>query len=386
MRYKPENMYLVGVISNPPKGCKFAYYQHPLIQDLKLSWECGIFISQTAKSQVGRVVRAAVAGSINDLLAQSQAGGTAGPTAKIFCPTDYVWKEPAPTNHWKDLYGRTNFEHPHWQHRNIGEWRRLAYEYQDTTSYARKARILSEYGIAWSEMFELSYYDPPKQVVAEGMHNLLEGLIPRHVCKGLQLEEELCSIQPVSPPAFMHPFKVLGIETMIMKRSDPLPSQVYQIQVALTAAYLCNEDITKKREKGKRNAERDGDEEADVGSDLDNQHDHSNPLEGNEDEASSIGDTASIADSEDSHATLSASSNALADSSAPDGHHPESVAKASCQRKLMAQHVPALKFVLLMVTPKRKGQVTLKKHIVSALLAWVSTSVHNLVVQLTKLV
>ena len=55
----------------------------------------------------------------------------------------------------------------------------------------RKAK-LSEYGVRYSELLRLPYWDPTKAVVVDGMHNLFLGLVKTHVEVLLGLHEGHC--------------------------------------------------------------------------------------------------------------------------------------------------------------------------------------------------
>jgi hypothetical protein len=47
IRYLPENMYLVGIIPGPfePKGTDLNHYIRPIIDNMEIAWERGIYIS-----------------------------------------------------------------------------------------------------------------------------------------------------------------------------------------------------------------------------------------------------------------------------------------------------------------------------------------------------
>jgi len=66
---KPEYMYVAGIIPGPtePHDVQLNHYIRPLIDELTLSYERGVFYSCTAKSRRGRLTRSAVVLSVNDL-------------------------------------------------------------------------------------------------------------------------------------------------------------------------------------------------------------------------------------------------------------------------------------------------------------------------------
>ncbi|KJA22209.1 hypothetical protein HYPSUDRAFT_139473, partial [Hypholoma sublateritium FD-334 SS-4] len=68
-RYKSENMYVAGVIPGPksPSGTALNHYMRPLIDDLLVSWERGVFYSRTANHPQGQSARSAACVWANDL-------------------------------------------------------------------------------------------------------------------------------------------------------------------------------------------------------------------------------------------------------------------------------------------------------------------------------
>ena len=79
MRYKPKNMFLLGIIpgpNEPPLAC-FNHYLHNLIEELLEFWYSGIRFSRTSACYYGRVVRCALICVVSDLLAACKVNGFA---------------------------------------------------------------------------------------------------------------------------------------------------------------------------------------------------------------------------------------------------------------------------------------------------------------------
>ncbi|KAF8830724.1 hypothetical protein HHX47_DHR2001097 [Lentinula edodes] len=62
LRYKPENVFLVGVVPGPkePTFDQISFILTPLLDDLEALWETGIFLNRTRRHPLGRSVRAAL--------------------------------------------------------------------------------------------------------------------------------------------------------------------------------------------------------------------------------------------------------------------------------------------------------------------------------------
>ena len=58
--------------------------------------------------------------------------------------------------------------------------RRAAELWRDAPSVSVRKALYAQYGVRWSAFWGLSYFDPTRSVIIEGMHNLFEGLVPYH--------------------------------------------------------------------------------------------------------------------------------------------------------------------------------------------------------------
>lgn len=54
-------------------------------------------------------------------------------------------------------------------------------QFKNAPNQSAQDKILKEYGVRWSELLRLRYWDPTKFVVIDGMHNLFLGLVQNHV-------------------------------------------------------------------------------------------------------------------------------------------------------------------------------------------------------------
>ena len=87
LRYLPENTLLVGIIPGPqkPSLTELNHYLKPLVDELLVFWETGVFYARTAKYECGRLVRCILVPLVCDLPAARQTAGFGGHSAKFFC-------------------------------------------------------------------------------------------------------------------------------------------------------------------------------------------------------------------------------------------------------------------------------------------------------------
>lgn len=169
IRYKPENMYLAGIIPGPhePSGDQLNHFLDPLVSDMVESWDRGVQISRTASS-VDRVTRSAIACVVCDLPAARKTAQLAAATSHFYCSACHCY-------HASTL-GRTDVHSPDWKLRDKDTLRLHAEAYRDATSSAERNRLFVQHGVRWSSLWRLPYWDPARQLVVDSMHCLLEGL------------------------------------------------------------------------------------------------------------------------------------------------------------------------------------------------------------------
>lgn len=80
LRYRTENIYLVGIIPGPqePTLSQLNHFLAPLVDDLLGLWYEGVYLSKTATRATGRLVRVALIPLICDLPALRKSAGFAG--------------------------------------------------------------------------------------------------------------------------------------------------------------------------------------------------------------------------------------------------------------------------------------------------------------------
>ena len=198
IRYKPEYMYLCGIIPGPhaPHNHALNYYLKPLVDDLEVSWQKGVFYSQTALHPQGRIARAAVVCEVCDLPAARDLAGLTHSTSK---------SNPCNVCHATGGANLGNCEKDKWVHRDVAEIRRIAASWRDAPTAKDRDLIFQEHGVAWTELYRLPYYDPTRQVTVDAMHCILEGLVQLHFRRVLKLTVADANAKPVVTPAFDNP-------------------------------------------------------------------------------------------------------------------------------------------------------------------------------------
>jgi len=73
-----------------------------------------------------------------------------------------------------------NFDWQHWQPRKREDLRAAAEAWRDAPSAAARKALYNQNGVRWSPLWGLSYLDPTRSVVVDGMHNIFEGLVAYH--------------------------------------------------------------------------------------------------------------------------------------------------------------------------------------------------------------
>ncbi|KIM50309.1 hypothetical protein SCLCIDRAFT_77384, partial [Scleroderma citrinum Foug A] len=173
VRYKLENMYLASIILGPKQPLleNLNHYIRPLIAQLAISWKQGVRYSRTANHPGGRVTRSAIVLAVCDLPAARHLAALAGTSSHFLCSACNCYHRAS--------YGRTDFEK--WVSRDKDKLRQYAKQWRDVRTTAERKRLFKTYGIQYSELWWLPYWDPTCQLVVDSMHCILKGLVQHHV-------------------------------------------------------------------------------------------------------------------------------------------------------------------------------------------------------------
>jgi len=169
-RHLWEYTILVGVIPGPKEpSLNVNTFIRPLVNELIEFWS-GLLLNEPGIS--GRVVyKMALLGISNDIPATRKFGGFIGFNAKKGCSKCFKEFPRSETNR-TDYSG---YEYNTWQKRTGPTHINRAEETLEATTPTEKQRLESEYGVRYSELFNLPYYDPVRMHTIDPMHNLYLG-------------------------------------------------------------------------------------------------------------------------------------------------------------------------------------------------------------------
>jgi hypothetical protein len=171
LRYKPENIYLHAITPKEPTGDRVNSYLGPVVEMLEHNYQHGSHFAKTYDNpHDGRSTRSMIAVEVFDLKgAKRVLGHTAVNSNHNFCSFCTASKA--------DI---GNFNWEHWQLRKREDLRSAAERWRDAPSANARKALYKEHGVRWSALWGLSYFDPTRSVVVDGMHNLFEGLVAYH--------------------------------------------------------------------------------------------------------------------------------------------------------------------------------------------------------------
>lgn len=198
VRHKQENIYLAGIIPGPkePSLEKINHFLRPLVEEFQKLWDPGVRFAQTATCRNGRLVRAVIAIVVCDLPAARKVAGLLGHTStKFLCSHCHCHKSRI---HQVDVV---------FPRRSPETLRSQATEWRTARTEAERKQITSRYGVRWSELWNLPYWNPSKQLVVDPMHCLLLGLVHNHFVDILPLYLKAASQAPAEPPPYVYDFQ-----------------------------------------------------------------------------------------------------------------------------------------------------------------------------------
>lgn len=162
VRYKTENVYLVGIVPGPhcePNTEQISHILRPLVTDMLMLWETGLYLAKTPRYPHGRRVRCAMVPLICDLPAARTVSGFGSYSCTDFC------SECQQTIHDKD-----NFDFWTWKKRDPDEHRRHAEAWRDAETVEAREALFERHHLRWSELLRLPYWNPVKFTIIDSMH------------------------------------------------------------------------------------------------------------------------------------------------------------------------------------------------------------------------
>lgn len=108
------------------------------------------------------------------------------------------------------LSGTKNFgrhDHEKWRTRDVDELRGYAEQWRDASTEKDREDIFKKYGVRWSELWRLPYWNPARQLTVDSMHCILEGLVSSHFRHVLKLTVASATAKTGVIQAFDHVFR-----------------------------------------------------------------------------------------------------------------------------------------------------------------------------------
>ena len=170
LRYKRENIIIVGIIPGPNEPQSLNPFLQPLVKDLKKLWKGVNLQIQTPSGIVEQVVHCAVLGVGCDIPAARKACGFLGHSAKLGCSK--CFKE------FPGTVGNMNysgFDRSRWVLRTDVEHRQRVKVIQECKTKTDQAKKESQVGCRYSVLLDLPYFDATRLLTIDPMHNLFLG-------------------------------------------------------------------------------------------------------------------------------------------------------------------------------------------------------------------
>ena len=171
IRYKAENMYLAGIVPGPrePSLTQINHLLEPLVEELLDLWTPGVWLNRTPQWEYGRIIRGALVPLVCDLKAARQVMGHGSHSAKKFCSICQLPRDEIDVTDMNKLVAISSVE-----------YRRRAVKWKNATSQSQRDKFFKKYGVRWSVLLRLPYWDPPRFTIVDTMHTVLLGHLHRH--------------------------------------------------------------------------------------------------------------------------------------------------------------------------------------------------------------
>ena len=173
-RFKRENIILVGLIPDMKTEPPTNTFLGPLVDDLKEAWDEGFSLTSFESPNAPVKFRLALLCVGCDIPASRKLAGFLGHSATMGC--NKCMKE------FPGLVGQKNyggFEISNWKHRNRNDHMKIVKQIVTRKTKGGKEEIEKSYGVRYSVLLELSYFDPVQMTIIDPMHNLFLGTAKR---------------------------------------------------------------------------------------------------------------------------------------------------------------------------------------------------------------
>ena len=188
LRIKPAFEYLNGINPHPePPEDQINHFLRPVVDSLDASWKQGVWYSCTSQRPRGRRIYSGLVTNVSDLPGSRKVSGHGGHSHNCFCALCKL-----PKTDINNLAVET------WQMKTKDELYGQAVAWRDAPSKAARKKLYKKTGVRWSELWRLSYWDPTKFVIIDGMHTIYLRIV-QHQCRvvlGLDVVTEENDVAP----------------------------------------------------------------------------------------------------------------------------------------------------------------------------------------------
>lgn len=172
IRFKRENIIIVGIIPGPsePSHESMNHYLKPLVKELNELWKGVNMIIYEGTTKVSKTIRGALLCCACDLPAGRKVCGFLGHSASLGCSKCL--------KSFSGSVGTMNysgFDRTLWNMRTNESHRKDIEEVQKATTKTSRAEMESQLGCRYSILLDLEYFDPPRMLSIDPMHNLFLG-------------------------------------------------------------------------------------------------------------------------------------------------------------------------------------------------------------------
>lgn len=165
-----ENIILAGVIPGPHEPSRLMNsLLNPLVKELKKLWR-GVILKDYDNRPI--MVRAALLCSSCDVPAGRKVCGFVGHGARKGCSKCLL---SFPTHSFGEKPDYSNFDRSQWNPRTNEQHRGVADQFLNSKTRATQINIERDFGIRYTVLLELPYFDAARMCVTDPIHNLLLG-------------------------------------------------------------------------------------------------------------------------------------------------------------------------------------------------------------------
>ena len=187
VRYKQENVLLIGLIPGPKEpDHDINSFLDPMAEELRKFWSGIVLMCRNGRS---KLVKCALLCVACDLPAGRKTCGFLGHNASFGCSRCY--------KAFSGGFGSTDysgFDRENWPKRDGKEHRRIGMGMRSFTTATERERQESQAGLRYSSLMKLRYFDAPRMLVVDPMHNLFLGSAKR-VLHDIWMEKNILSDQ-----------------------------------------------------------------------------------------------------------------------------------------------------------------------------------------------